>query len=156
MVVSDLDDLSPEYVDPLREALTAAGALDVHVWTTHTKKGRPSFRIEVTCDTAAEAGITEAFFLHSTTAGVRRAVMERVTLPRRQIEVPASDGGLVKVKVLETPSGPRVKAESDDVRAAATRLGRPALEIAREVELAARAQVASSAAGRSHPLKEQG
>ncbi|HXI20687.1 MAG TPA: nickel insertion protein, partial [Gemmatimonadales bacterium] len=38
---SDLDDLSPEYVDPLREALVAAGALDVQVWGTQMKKGRP-------------------------------------------------------------------------------------------------------------------
>lgn len=155
IVCSDLDDLSPEYVDPLREALFAAGALDVHVWTTHTKKGRPGFRVEVICDTAAEAGITEAFFLHSTTAGVRRSVMERVTLPRRQIEVPASDGTPVKVKVLDTPSGPRVKAEFDDVRAVATRLGRPAIEIAREIESTARALVAGPAAVRSRSLKEQ-
>lgn len=155
MVCSDLDDLSPEYVDPLREALFSAGALDVHVWTTHTKKGRPAFRVEVSCDTAAEAGIIEAFFLHSTTAGVRRSVLERVTLPRRQIEVPASDGRPVKVKVLDTPSGPRVKAEFDDVRAAATRLGRPAIEIAREIETTARALVAGPAAGRSRSLKEQ-
>lgn len=156
MVCSDLDDLSPEYVDPLRDALFSAGALDVHVWTTHTKKGRPGFRAEVICDTAAEAGIIEAFFLHSTTAGVRRSVMERVTLPRRQIEVPAPDGRPVKVKVLDTPSGPRVKAEFDDVRAAATRLGRPAIEIAREIETAARALVAGPAAVRSRSLKEQG
>ena len=156
MVCSDLDDLSPEYVDPLREGLVAAGALDVHVWSTHTKKGRPGFRVEVICDTADEAGITEAFFLHSTTAGVRRTALERVTLPRRQITVLASDGQPVKVKVLDTPGGPRVKAEFDDVRAAAGRLGRPALEIAREIETTARALVAGPAPVRSRSLKEQG
>ncbi len=156
MVVSDLDDLSPEYVDPLREALFAARALDVHVWSTHTKKGRPGFRVEVICDTADEAGITEAFFLHSTTAGVRRTVLERVTLPRRHITVPASDGQPVQVKVLDAPGGPRVKAEFDDVRAAAARLGRPAIEIAREIETTARALVAGPAPVRSRSPKEQG
>ena len=70
---SDLDDLSPEYLEPLREALVAAGALDVQVWATQMKKGRPGFRIEVICDTAASDRVTEAFFLHSTTAGLRRA-----------------------------------------------------------------------------------
>ena len=156
MVVSDLDDLSPEYVDPLREGLVAAGALDVHVWSTHTKKGRPGFRVEVICDTADEAGITEAFFLHSTTAGVRRSVWERVTLPPATDTVPASDGQPVTVKVLDTPGGPRVKAEFDDVRAAAARLGRPAIEIAREIETTARALVAGPAPVRSRSLKEQG
>lgn len=156
IVSSDLDDLSPEYLDPLREALYAAGALDVHAWSTHAKKGRPGYRVEVICDTAREAGITEAFFLHSTTAGVRRAVLDRVTLPRRQITVAASDGQPVKVKVLETPTGPRVKAEFEDVRAAAARLGRPALEIAREIETAARTLVAGTAPAGSRSLKEQG
>jgi uncharacterized protein (TIGR00299 family) protein len=153
---SDVDDLSPEYIEPLREALVAAGGLDVQVWTTQMKKGRPGFRIEVTCDTAVADRVTEAFFLHSTTAGVRRVTAERVTLARTQLEVPTSDGHSIRVKVLATPAGPRVKAEYDDIRAAATRLGRPAHDVAREIEAQARQLVAGMAAGVSHPLREQG
>lgn len=153
---SDLDDLSPEYVEPLREALVAAGALDVQLWGTQMKKGRPGFRIEVICETGVADRVTEAFFLHSTTAGVRRTTAERVTLPRRSVSVLAADGVPVQVKVLETSAGPRVKAEFDDVRAAAARLGRPALEVAREIESQARALVAGSAAGGPQSLKEQG
>jgi pyridinium-3,5-bisthiocarboxylic acid mononucleotide nickel chelatase len=153
---SDLDDMSPEYIDPLRDALVSAGALDVQLWVTQMKKGRPGFRIEVICAPRAADGVTEAFFLHSTTAGVRRSVAERVTLPRRMMSVPAADGVPVQVKVLETPGGPRVKAEFDDVRAAAARLGRPALEVAREIETRARALVAGGAASGSQSLKEQG
>jgi uncharacterized protein (TIGR00299 family) protein len=153
---SDLDDLSPEYVEPLREALVAAGAIDVVLWATQMKKGRPGFRIEVLCHTGVTDQVTEAFFLHSTTAGVRRTLAERVTLPRRLISVPAADGVPVQVKVLETPAGPRVKAEFEDVRKAAARLGRPAIEVAREIETQARALVAGGAAGGSQSLKEQG
>jgi hypothetical protein len=155
-LASDLDDLSPEYVEPLREALMAAGGLDVQVWGTQMKKGRPGFRIEVTCDTALGDKVTEAFFLHSTTAGVRRVTAERVTLARRQVEITTTDGQPIRVKVLETPAGPRVKAEFEDVRAAATRLGRPAHDLAREIESEARLLVAGTAAGASHPLREQG
>ncbi len=43
---TNLDDMSPEYLDPLREALVAAGALDVQVWSTQMKKGRTGFRVE--------------------------------------------------------------------------------------------------------------
>src|SRR6266487_1904454 len=32
LVATDLDDMSPEYVEPLRQALVAAGALDVQTW----------------------------------------------------------------------------------------------------------------------------
>lgn len=147
---SDMDDLSPEYIEPLREALVAAGALDVVVWGTQMKKGRPGVRIEVTCDTPSTEAVTEAFFLHSTTAGIRRGVLERVTLARRMIEVLAADGVPIPVKVLETPAGPRVKPEYDAVREAARRLGRPALEVAQEVERQARTLVARPPAEHHH------
>lgn len=153
---SDVDDLSPEYLEPLREALAAAGALDTQVWGTMMKKGRAGFRIEVICDTALAERVTQALFLHSTTSGVRRVSSERVTLPRRQVEVAAADGVSVSVKVLDSPAGPRVKAEYEDVRRAALRMGRPALEVAREIEAAARVQLADTTASRSQSLKEQG
>ncbi len=131
---SDLDDLSPEYVEPLREALMAAGALDVVLWGTQMKKGRPGYRVEVTCDTPSTEAVIEAFFLHSTTSGLRRTVGERVTLARRQLAVRTADGLSGVVKVVDTPAGPRVKAEFDTVREAARRSGRPALDVAREME----------------------
>ena len=139
---SDVDDLSPEYLEPLREALGAAGALDVQIWGTHMKKGRLGFRVEAICEAGAADEVTEAFFLHSTTAGVRRILQERVTLPRRHVTVAVPNGETVGVKVLETSRGPRVKAEYEDVRRVAAHLGRPAFEIARDVEAQARALVA--------------
>jgi pyridinium-3,5-bisthiocarboxylic acid mononucleotide nickel chelatase len=144
---TDLDDLSPEYMEPLRDALHQAGALDVQVWPTHMKKGRPGFRVEAQVGTEAADRVVEAFFLHSTTAGVRRTTEERVTLPRRQVEVETTGGHRIRVKVLETPAGARLKPEYDDVSAVARRTGRPALDVAREAEARARVLVGQAAAG---------
>jgi uncharacterized protein (DUF111 family) len=132
LLSTDMDDLSPEYLEPLREALFSAGALDVQVWATHMKKGRTGFRVEVTAPADADQ-VTAALFRHSTTAGVRRHVVERVTLPRREVQVTSSDGTAVRVKVLEGPDGPRVKPEYDDVAAVARRTGLPAHEVARDL-----------------------
>jgi uncharacterized protein (TIGR00299 family) protein len=132
-LATDLDDLSPEYVEPLRAALVLAGALDVQVWTTHMKKGRVGFRVEALADSGLADRVCETFFRHSSTAGVRWSRAERVTLARRQIEVEAADGRRVRVKVLDGPDGPRVKPEYDDVLAVAHAVGRPAFEIAREL-----------------------
>src|SRR5262249_14827215 len=110
---------------------------------------------EVVVDPAQADAVTEAMFLHSTTAGVRRALVERVTLPRRQIEVAAPDGSPVRVKVLDTPAGPRVKPEDDDISALARRLGRPAHELAREVEQRARELVTAPVAGDTATLKKE-
>jgi pyridinium-3,5-bisthiocarboxylic acid mononucleotide nickel chelatase len=132
LLSTDMDDLSPEYLEPLREALFAAGALDVQVWATQMKKGRTGFRIEVTAPRDADA-VVAALFRHSTTSGVRRQIAERVTLARRQFEVTSADGTAVRVKVLEGPDGPRVKPEYEDVAAVARRTGQPAHEVARDL-----------------------
>jgi pyridinium-3,5-bisthiocarboxylic acid mononucleotide nickel chelatase len=152
---TDLDDLSPEYLDPLREALVAAGALDVQVWSTQMKKGRTGFRIEAVVGAADADSVSSAFFRHSTTAGIRRQSAERVTLPRRELQVEAADGTRVRVKVLDAPDGPRMKPEFDDVAALAQRTGRPAHEVARDLrDRAFRLVNAESAARLQTPNKE--
>jgi pyridinium-3,5-bisthiocarboxylic acid mononucleotide nickel chelatase len=133
LLSTDVDDLSPEYLDPLCEALFAVGALDVQVWATQMKKGRIGFRIEVTAGPARAEEAAAALFRHSTTSGIRRHTAERVTLARREIEVTSADGTPVRVKVLEGPDGPRVKPEYEDVAGVARRTGQPAHEVARDL-----------------------
>jgi uncharacterized protein (TIGR00299 family) protein len=152
---TDLDDLSPEYLDPLREALMGAGAVDVQVWATQMKKGRTGFRVEAVVAAAGADQVADAFFRHSTTAGVRRQPAERVTLARRELQVEAADGTRVRVKVLEAPDGLRIKPEYDDVAALAKRTGRPAHEVARDLRDRAFRLVGSDSAARHQtPNKE--
>jgi phenylalanyl-tRNA synthetase alpha chain len=67
----------------------------------------------------------------------------------------APDGTRVRVKVLETPDGPRVKPEYDDVAALAKRTGRPAHEVARDLRDRAFRLVGSDSAARYQtPNKE--
>ena len=146
LVATDLDDMSPEYVEPLRQALVAAGALDVQTWPVQMKKGRSGFRVEVVAPEELGEAVTAALFRHSTTAGVRRWVAERATLARRQVTVELAPQVAVRVKVLEQPDadGVRVKPEYDDVLAAARALGRPPLDVARVAQRDAEALVAKS------------
>ena len=134
VLATDIDDMNPEYVEPLRQALLAAGALDVQTWSVQMKKGRPGFRLEALAPEGRAADVTQALFAHSTTAGVRRWDAERATLARRQITVQLAPAVSVRVKVLEQADGVRVKPEYDDVLAAATALGRPPIEVARAVQ----------------------
>jgi len=146
LLATDVDDMSPEYVEPLRHALVSAGALDVQTWPVQMKKGRSGFRVEVMAPEELAEAVTAALFRHSTTAGIRRWVAERATLPRRQVTIQLSPDVAVRVKVLEQPDtgGVRLKPEYDDVLAAARALGRPPLEIARAAERDAEALVAKS------------
>src|SRR5213592_1692472 len=136
------------YPNALRVLLAeqAAEALDVQTWSVQMKKGRAGFRVEVVAPEELAEQVTAALFQHSTTAGIRRWVAERATLPRRQVTVQLAPEVSVRVKVLEQPDaeGVRVKPEYEDVLAAAQALGRPPLEIARAVERDAEALVAKS------------
>jgi pyridinium-3,5-bisthiocarboxylic acid mononucleotide nickel chelatase len=151
---TDVDDLSPEYIAPMREALFLAGALDVQVWTTQMKKGRAGFRVEATTAPAEADAVSQALFRHSTTAGIRRYTAERETLARREVEVTMPDGSAVRVKVLDGPDGPRVKPEYEDVAALARRTGRPAHEVARDLQSRALRLVSAEHVGSVTPNKE--
>ncbi|HET7025731.1 MAG TPA: nickel pincer cofactor biosynthesis protein LarC [Gemmatimonadales bacterium] len=153
VLAADVDDLSPEYLEPLRDALVAAGALDVQTWPTQMKKGRIGFRLEIITAPVDVPRVTEALFRHSSTAGVRQVTAERITLGRRELTVPGTDHAPVRVKILDGPGGPTVKPEYDDVRAAARQSGRPAHEVAREV--AERARAAIHGAGDHGPTTNQ-
>ena len=126
LLATDVDDMSPEYVEPLRQALVAAGALDVQTWPVQMKKGRQGFRVEVMAPEALADAVTT----------------ERATLPRHQLTVRV-DGVAVRVKVLDGGSV-RVKPEYDDVLAAAQALGRAPLDVARAVERDAVALIAKA------------
>jgi pyridinium-3,5-bisthiocarboxylic acid mononucleotide nickel chelatase len=142
LLATDVDDMSPEYVEPLRQALVSAGALDVQTWPVQMKKGRSGFRVEVMAPEALAEAVTAELFRHSTTAGVRRWVAERATVPRHQLTVQL-DGVAVRVKVLDG-GNVRVKPEYDDVLAAAKALGRPPIDVARAVERDAEALIAKA------------
>ena len=134
LLATDIDDLSPEYLEPLREAVVVAGALDVQIWPTQMKKGRIGFRIEAMCPPDRADSVTEAMFRHSTTTGIRRSSAERITLSRRQWDLRTSAGSTVRMKTVEAPGGTRAKPEFDDVVAEARRTGRPAHDLAKEFQ----------------------
>jgi hypothetical protein len=144
VVATDLDDLQPEYLDPLRTAVFRAGAVECVAWAVQGKKGRMALRVEALAPADRADAVVAALLGHSTTAGVRRTVATRVTLPRRTVAVELPGGFRVQVKVWDGPDGPRWKAEFDDVLAVAEQSGRPAWQVAREAERLA------EVAGREH------
>jgi uncharacterized protein (TIGR00299 family) protein len=141
VIATDVDDLSPEYVEPVRAAVRAAGAVECYTWATHGKKGRMAVRFEALAPADRADAVAGALLRHSTTAGIRRGHTTRVTLPREEFVLELTSGHRVRIKVWRGPDGPRWKAEFDDVAAAAERLGKPAWEVAREAEMRAAALV---------------
>lgn len=134
VIATDVDDMSPEYLEPLRQAVLEAGAVDCQVWPTYGKKGRVNLRMEAVVPFGMGDRVAQSLFTYSPTTGIRRWSVARNTLAREEVEVEPSKGLRVRVKVSEGPSGARIKAEFEDVVEVARRTGMPPAEVARRAE----------------------
>jgi uncharacterized protein (TIGR00299 family) protein len=102
LLETNLDDMSPQLIEPLLGALFAAGAVDV--WSTPIlmKKGRPGFTVSALVPDVAAQAVTRAFFENSTTIGLRSQSLGRTVLARSHAEVKTPFGNVaVKVSALE-------------------------------------------------------
>ena len=128
-----------EALSALTDVLRDEGALDVVLLATQMKKGRPGTRVEVLCAPSSVDRIEHALFVHSSSIGVRRANVERHALPREEWTV-LVHGEAVRMKRVALPGGgTRTKAEYEDVRRLAARLGRSLREVSAEaLEIAER------------------
>ena len=110
----NIDDMNPEWFEPLVKHLNDAGALDVWLTPVQMKKHRPGTVVEVLCGAENAATIRGVLLRHSTTLGVRESGVTRYSLPRR-VEMVETVYGRVRIKVARLPDD-SVKAspEHDD------------------------------------------
>jgi uncharacterized protein (TIGR00299 family) protein len=127
-----LDDMNPEWYEPLMHGLFSAGALDVALSPLQMKKNRPGVRLTVVAPLAAKAGLLDRIFADSTTLGVRVMEMERVTA-RRWPETIDTPYGPLQVKVMEYGGRRRLLPEYEACRQMAAAQGVPLMEIYRLV-----------------------
>jgi uncharacterized protein (DUF111 family) len=124
-IEANIDDMNPELVDPLFEALFAAGALDVWLQPITMKKGRPALLLGVLCEPAVRDVVAQALLRESTTIGVRHQTLKREVLPRQLAEVD-TPYGRVTVKLAGPADAPlNVAPEYESCRARAKAHGVP-------------------------------
>lgn len=125
---TNIDDLNPQVYDHLSARLFAAGALDVTLTPLHMKKNRPAVLVSVLARPTQSDDLLAVLLAETTTLGVRRSLVERLSLPRTQQTV-ATPYGPVRVKVTWWQGRRRAVPEYDDCRAAAEAHGVPLVEV---------------------------
>jgi uncharacterized protein (DUF111 family) len=147
LLQSNIDDMSPQLVAALMDALFAAGALDAWSAAITMKKGRAAQEVSALVEDSRLDEVRQAFFLNSTTLGIRVVPVARATLARAMTSVPTSYGP-VGIKVSAWEGQPlAAQPEFDDCRRAAARSGVPVKRVWTEA-LAAAAALAPIAAAR--------
>lgn len=102
---ANIDDATGELLGHCIEELLAEGALDAWVAPITMKKGRPAFQLCALAPLAMADDIAGVMLRESTTIGVRRHEVARVTRPRH-VEHVATSYGPIPVKVAAGPFGP--------------------------------------------------
>ncbi|HET7093054.1 MAG TPA: nickel pincer cofactor biosynthesis protein LarC, partial [Thermomicrobiales bacterium] len=77
LVQTNIDDMNPQFFEPLLERLFAAGALDAWLEPVIMKKGRPAVVVSAICPAGRRGAVEAALFANSTTLGVRVTAIER-------------------------------------------------------------------------------
>ena len=144
LLEANLDDMSPQLIEPLMSALFAAGAVDV--WTTSIlmKKGRPAWQVSALAPLERVGAIEQAFFRNSTTLGVRRARMERAVLSRSLANVKTRFGTVSVKLAADGASLLDASPEFDDCRLLADQAGVPVRTVLTEAAAAASRLLPSS------------
>jgi uncharacterized protein (TIGR00299 family) protein len=134
---TNIDDLNPEFYDHVLARLFEAGALDVTLSPIQMKKNRPATQLSVLCQPDLSGTMQEILFTQTSTLGIRRQRVERVSLPRSVTSV-ETGYGRVRVKIARWGDG-KVKSspEYEDCRRLAEERQVPLMSVYKAADLAA-------------------
>ena len=154
LVQANIDDMSPQLLAALMDALFAAGALDVWATPILMKKGRPASEISALVESSKVDALRRAFFLNSSTLGIRMSSVDRSTLSRSFASV-ATLHGNVRIKISAWDGQPLAgQPEYEDCRRLAAAAGISVKRVWTDAMVAAQSLVtpASTAATARAPI----
>jgi hypothetical protein len=139
VVETDIDDMNPEFFEPLMDKLFTRGALDVSFVAIQRKKNRPGVTVRTICEESSRADIVATILQESTSIGVRYFAVHREKLGR-QIQWVQLPYGSVRVKVSQDRAGMihHVSPEYEDCRRLGLETNTPIMDVYQEALLAAR------------------
>jgi len=137
LLESTIDDMNPQFFEPLLDRLFEAGALDAFLSPVIMKKSRPGNTLTVLAEPAKADALASVILANSTTFGVRCHTVSRWKLARDFISVTTTHGS---VRVKRGWQGGRItilSPEFDDCRRLAQAAGVPILLVYEEAREAA-------------------
>lgn len=138
LIETNIDDMTPELLAHAAGRLLAEGAIDVWLSDALMKKGRPGSVLHVLAPDHESRRLAELIFAETSTFGLRVLPVRRIRSGDRRVSVDV-EGCVVRVRL--GYAGGRlatVSPEYEDVRAAATALGRTARDVYEAAQRAAR------------------
>ncbi|MEG4274702.1 MULTISPECIES: nickel pincer cofactor biosynthesis protein LarC [unclassified Microcoleus] len=98
---TQIDDLSPQAIGYVFDALFAAGALDVFTAPIVMKKSRLGVLLTAICHPEFQDACEAVIFRETTTLGIRRSTQQR-TILHREIQTVKTEYGEIKIKLAKS------------------------------------------------------
>jgi hypothetical protein len=98
MVLTNIDDMNPEFYDHVMEMLFKAGASDVWLTPIQMKKTRPAVSLQVLAPPAAAERVKEVIFRETNTLGLRVIEVAKESI-QRDFKAVETEWGTVRVKL---------------------------------------------------------
>lgn len=119
----EIDDMNPEFLEPLWTEAFKKGALDLYFTPVQMKKGRQGTLITLLAPDTRRIECERVLLEHTSTFGVRRSLCERTVLDREIHEV-ETEFGPIPVKIAKGLAG-KAAPEASAVRKAAKKANVP-------------------------------
>ncbi|MEX0982857.1 MAG: nickel pincer cofactor biosynthesis protein LarC [Bacteroidales bacterium] len=87
VIETNIDDMNPQFYEPVMEKLFREGALDVFFTPIQMKKNRPATKLTVLSKTGDEKKLTSILLKETTSLGVRMRKESRMILERESIKI---------------------------------------------------------------------
>ena len=129
----NVDDMTGEEIGAAMEALYEAGAREVFTTPVGMKKSRPGTMITLLVSPDLEETLVSVLFRVTSTLGIRRSILDRYVLDRRE-ETLETEAGKVRCKISSGYGVSRRKFEYDDIAAIAKAEGKSIREIRERIE----------------------
>jgi uncharacterized protein (TIGR00299 family) protein len=107
---TNIDDMNPQWYEPLMEHLFESGALDCLLIPCQMKKNRPAVLIQVLSKPETRAHLQDILLKESTTLGIRSYEVDRLSLPRT-IQSVKTPWGVIRIKKISRPAPAREPSE---------------------------------------------
>jgi len=120
-----VDDMNPEWIGYLMEALFEDGALDVYWTPVHMKKNRPGIVIHVLGPLPLKEKLMGRLLSETTSIGVRHSMVQRKCLDREPVTVDTPFGNVRAKRIFEADGTARIVPEFEVCREIARGEGIP-------------------------------
>ncbi|MEW6007976.1 MAG: nickel pincer cofactor biosynthesis protein LarC [bacterium] len=134
LIETNIDDISPQIFEYVIERLLNEGALDAWLTPIQMKKTRPAVKLSSLVEKQREDKIINIIFSETPSIGIRKTLVERVVLQRKEEKIKTEYGEISAKKIIFNGKE-RIIPEYEDLKKKAKELKIPLIKLLDKVKL---------------------